>query len=268
MTVNLSDVKAYWCKSNNFGDALTPWIINKLTGLPVNYCEPSYQEDVYMVTGSILNWSLTNATIWGCGLANYTDRVFSNYKEIRSVRGPLTAKVAKANSGIIVPDIYGDPALLLPKLYSPEVCKRYALGILPHYADYNSVINRLDYLPNDILIIDLMAPVSNVITSILACDVCVSSSLHGIIASHAYGIPCKHIVFSDALWGDGLKFEDYYTSVNVAYQKPLNLSSSTEISIKSIINYAVGGRRSVDIDLDLDLLFRVNPFYHLYKELK
>lgn len=39
-----------------------------------------------------------------------------------------------------------------------------------------------------------------------------SSSLHGIIFSHAYGIPAYHIEFHDLLDNGNFKFNDYYSS--------------------------------------------------------
>jgi len=260
MTVNLSDVKAYWCKSNNFGDALTPWILAKLTGKPVEYTEPSNRETVYMITGSILNWKLTNAVVWGCGLANMTDMVNKDYKEIRAVRGPFTARIAKENSDVMVPDVYGDPALLLPRWYNPPISKKYRLGIIPHCIEYHNVVNRLDYLPEDVIIIDLLSQITAVIDVILSCEVCISSSLHGIIASHAYGIPCRHIIFTNKVLGDGVKFFDYYRSVGIPYQKPLNLSGKASLEIGQLLNYMYKCD-TINLDIDLDRLYRANPFH-------
>jgi hypothetical protein len=43
----------------------------------------------------------------------------------------------------------------------------------------------------------------------------VSSSLHGIILAHAYGIPVAWTEFSTGLKGDGVKFLDHYASVGI-----------------------------------------------------
>ena len=56
-------IKSYWCKSENFGDALTPWLIETISGQPVEYAEPSPDYDTVMVTGSILNWNISHSTV-------------------------------------------------------------------------------------------------------------------------------------------------------------------------------------------------------------
>jgi hypothetical protein len=41
-----------------------------------------------------------------------------------------------------------------------------------------------------------------------------SSSLHGVIVSHAFGVPSIWMASSKPLHGDGVKFDDYFASCN------------------------------------------------------
>jgi len=63
---------------------------------------------------------------------------------------------------------------------------------------------------------------------ILSCDRIISSSLHGMIVAHAYGIPAIWIKFSNNLYGDDVKFDDYLLSVNIKPYKGIMISKPLE----------------------------------------
>jgi pyruvyltransferase len=50
------------------------------------------------------------------------------------------------------------------------------------------------------------------INELASCDYILSSSLHGLILSDAYGIPNKWISISNNLSGREFKFKDYYST--------------------------------------------------------
>ena len=103
--------------------------------------------------------------------------------------------------------------------------KIYSVGIVPHYTDYNEVY---DLYKNSasILVINLMTnDVEATTDSLLQCERIISSSLHGLIVSHAYGIPAIWIEFSEKLFGDGIKFQDYFESVGIESYKPRKFSN-------------------------------------------
>ena len=138
-------------------------------------------------------------------------------KKILSVRGPLTRN-RLLKGGCECPESYGDIGLILPFFYNPSIEKKFELGIIPHYVDYEK-INNLYKDTDKIKIINITQPVEKVIDDILMCEKTISSSLHGIIASHAYNIKCMWVEISNLVAGNGFKFRDYYGSLDIINYK-------------------------------------------------
>ncbi|NBP59126.1 hypothetical protein EBU71_21755, partial [bacterium] len=102
-------INATWFKSkfgNNWGDALNPVLINKISNKYVNYVD--FEQDVskFLCIGSILEFSLPNTVVWGSGFLS-SDRYLTYIpKKVVAVRGPLSAKILKDKHNINV-NIYG-----------------------------------------------------------------------------------------------------------------------------------------------------------------
>jgi pyruvyltransferase len=202
------------CSNNyNFGDFITPFIYKSLflknPILDINGGKK--KADVVIGAGSILDRSTTNSIIWGSGFM-FGNETIQNPKKILSVRGPLTRN-RLLKLGIECPESYGDIGLILPYFYYPTVEKKYKLGIIPHYIDkprFNEIYKNND---KDVKIIDVTEPIQNVINNILACEMTISSSLHGIIVSHAYNVKCMWIQITNKIGGGNFKYRDYYGSL-------------------------------------------------------
>ena len=137
-----------------------------------------------------------------------------------SVRGPRTRK-RLVELGYNVPEKYGDPALLLPNYFPNVFFKKYELGIIPHFVDFEEVNNVYKNI-SGIRVIDLITDsIEETTKEILECKNIVSSSLHGIIVGQAYQIPTLWVKFSDKLSGDNVKFYDYFDTVGLNYTNEL-----------------------------------------------
>lgn len=249
-------VRSYWWfgKGNrNFGDLLTPYLIEKIASKKPFLCSRHSFKEYYVVTGSILGQTNRNAIVWGSGILSTKDKI-TFPKKIFAVRGPLTRQ-RLLDLGYNCPEVYGDPALLLPRFYKPKVKKRYTLGIIPHYVDYELIKQQIK--SDKVLVINLLDPIEKVIEDINKCKRTISSSLHGLIVSHAYKIPSVWVEFSDKLAGDGTKFNDYFLSVGIKPYKPFNLRK-LPVSEKELIKIAQS--RTDKIEIDLDKLMGVCPF--------
>ena len=216
-------LSAFWMMSSNVGDNITPYILKKVTGKDPVYAQGGADYEHYVFAGSILNHANAKSMVWGAGIATWTDSI-SVGARLMAVRGPISRNRA-VSLGIRCPHIYGDPGILLPKFYFPHVEKTHDVGIVPHYTDQF----RADAWYPEGRIINVLQPVEDFVREILSCRKIVSSSLHGIIIAHAYGIPATWVRISDSIGGDGTKYVDYYGSVNMDITEPVDLRDKHDL---------------------------------------
>lgn len=252
--------------TKNFGDALGTPITEFLSDKKVlpsknisRFLFKIFRFKNYAVIGSILQWAKENSIVWGAGFISEQLDTLYKPQAILAVRGPKTREIFKKR-GIECPAVYGDPALLLPLLYYPEIQKKYKIGIIPHYVDHNHPWVLKMKERDDVLFVDLMvySDYKKIVDQILCCEMIISSSLHGIIVSDAYRIPNAHIQLSEKVVGNNFKFEDYYSSVNRKQRKSL-CPDDKNTDYSSMID-------EVDIKIDLGKLIQVCPFISKEKE--
>lgn len=235
----------------NWGDDINMIIPNLISGkevIPYNLLFPSIRNSQvtnYMCIGSIINW-MTNSksVIWGSGAICNTIPIQAKPKKVTAVRGPLTRDFL-IKSGVSCPNVYGDPALLLPLYYNPICSNRHHIGIIPHISDRSSsVIKELRRMSNTTFI-DLGNYDSNwksVIDKINSCEIIVSSSLHGLIIAEAYGIPNVWVSIDNNIIGGEFKYQDFFKSIKQE-RSPILLTTDN-LSKDFIDNCALMWRKS------------------------
>lgn len=232
-------MRAYWCLSQNFGDALTYFLVQTITGAPPEWVDALEEREHLIGVGSILNHASASSIVWGAGIAYMSDRISPN-ADIRLVRGPLSAMKFAMCGGRNV-TAFGDPALLCPRyIDAPE--KTHDLGFIPHYIDQS----HWPGLP-DAKLINVLEPVEKVVADIASCRAIVSSSLHGLIVADAYGIPAAWL-YSHRVLGDGTKFADHFLAVSGVLPTPLNWCDLADRTPSQIIEMIP--QRSVSFDAD------------------
>lgn len=228
-----SEIKFIFKEKENYGDLLSKYLVEKISGKKTIWVYPKKQswykldKTNYVTIGSIIHHASKDSIVWGSGIIDRKQSI-GNAK-FKAVRGPQT-RIYLLDLGYECPEVYGDPALLLPRYYCPEIKKKHKLGIIPHYHDFKFVSENYMNDP-EILVIDLMTmDVEKVTRQILSCKKTISSSLHGMIVSHAYEIPSIWVEFSDKIFGDGIKYIDYLESVCLNIYKPelLTVTKSVE----------------------------------------
>lgn len=227
-----SDICALWVSSKccpNYGDRLTPYLIKAMTGRESYRVSWYSLKEHYVMVGSIVHNANHKSIIYGAGALHEEIRV-PKVKEIIAVRGPLTRKVI-ISRGYPCPRLYGDPALLLPLYYEPNVEKEFEVGVIPHFSDRERV---KDLFGNDnrVLVIEVFEPIEKVIDDINRCEKTISGSLHGLITSHAYGVPSLAAKFRHDV--DEFRYRDYFTSVGLKPYELLDLSGN-DVTYKGLI---------------------------------
>lgn len=244
----------------NWGDDVSVVLCNLINPqnkyIPRKYTWNVFGKEDVLCIGSIITWMTTpKSVIWGSGIVYPNKEISAMPKKVLAVRGPLTREYL-LQRGIECPQVYGDPALLFPRYYKPQVEKKYKLGIIPHFRDKtNSILERFKK-NEDVLIIDVQTvhPWTKFIDTICSCTCIASSSLHGIIISDAYQVPNIWVEFPDGERKE-FAFNDYLESVGKEGISPFKLDESTPP--KLIIEKCNGW---TPIEIDIDKLLSVCPF--------
>lgn len=195
----------YWKDVKNLGDILSPVIVNEvLKRKNIDSNKKTNKTAHLFAIGSIIVAGYQDCTIWGSGLLNVKNlnRLKNRKLDIRAVRGPITRAVLM-DEGFDVPEVYGDPAVLLPLFFNPEIDKKFDVGIITHLNNYYGSIPK-DWHKINIITDDY----ENFVKEIKSCKLIISSSLHGIILSEVYGIPAVLLKPQENIY----KYYDYYFS--------------------------------------------------------
>jgi hypothetical protein len=115
-----------------------------------------------------------------------------------------------------VPEVYGDPALLMNRLYNPPATAAAdaPYSICPHYIHKRDVAGRVASL-GEARLIDVERDAETVVAELANSRVVISTSLHGLIVAQAYGTPWVWLRIDDnRLAGDTFKFEDFFTTLD------------------------------------------------------
>ena len=203
----------------NFGDWLSPLILQQQSGHPVHYVAPTaptFEPHLVMV-GSIGRFIKPRAYVIGTGVSS-PDIEMSKQARYFSVRGPLTAQVLRASGGPSVQST-GDPAALLGRIIPIDLGPTNGrLALVRHYTHAKLPVTRPDGMDELSVLAAHPDDLATFVTTLAAYDGVVTSAMHVMIICHAYGIPCSLIGFrgfEDAVHGSGMKYRDYCLGVGL-----------------------------------------------------
>lgn len=210
-----------YCTGLNLGDLLSPIVCEYLLAKKGLSLSTTVKQTKHLYAiGSILTMGKQDAVVWGSGAIDneslYTlwgDRnSLKRRLDIRAVRGRYTKEILQ-KAGYEVPNIFGDPAIIMPEIYDPRQSnpqiKKYKASVIVHFDKVpeewkkNSEINFLSIRTVDY---------KKFIDEILASEKVISSSLHGIILAESYGVPAVMIL--NDVWDQIFKFYDWYSATD------------------------------------------------------
>ncbi len=201
-------VRSFW-GFKNFGDLMTPYILEKIGKVPINCPTPRYAE--FLGVGSILDPVNKKFSGYIVGSGFLRDGSLNPLPEakILCVRGQLTKK----RLGITCTIPLGDLGLIFPDFCSFSSKKTYELGVIAHYLDVNfePFVQLRKSLGETVKFINVMAPPDRVLQEIASCQNIVSSSLHGLVIADSLGISNAWICV-DAR--QSFKYHDYYSALD------------------------------------------------------
>lgn len=275
----------------NFGDLLSRYLVEVLSGREVIKYSCKKPMKHFSAIGSILTRReiCSSVVVWGAGFLSpqpiYKIRLEAIRQYIRGAYGKpifLAVRGKKSQSilnkaGFDCPNIYGDPALLLPKIYKPkELEKKYSVGVVLHWV--HEKIS--DFLKNDENLNVLKIPIErdyNSITTfideIMSCDVILSSSLHGLIIANAYKKPCVRLIIDgnsihSKADREDFKFDDYLSGLNDLSSdgkvKNYNFAqiklSKNQLLNKELVDRIISLGSVPEFDLSLEKLLAAFPY--------
>lgn len=194
---------------NNFGDLLGPLIVRELVERSGLRFDGAGQGRRLLAVGSILHFAQPGDVVWGTGVNGKKLDLERSYAglDVRAVRGPITADFLRGH-GIHVPDIYGDPGLLVGSLWTRDELRGdrpvVPVSVVPNFHDLRA--HRADPTGRA-QVISPQLPVLEVLARIAASEYVVGSSLHGVIVAESLGIPARFVRSSVE---PEIKYRDYY----------------------------------------------------------
>jgi pyruvyltransferase len=163
--------------------------------------------------GSVVQFAGPGDVVWGAGVNGKSLgalRASLSALDVRAVRGPETRRELERR-GATVPEVFGDPALLLPELWPALLDatdrKRRRVLVAPNLREYRVERAIGGGARGGRTVLKPQRPLGEVIRTIAESELVVGSSLHALIVAEALGVPAVGVVSAVE---HPFKYADYY----------------------------------------------------------
>jgi len=186
-----SKVLGFGPRTDNFGDLIGPDVIRRQLTQKVGSASSLRAVEPHRVlfaVGSVMHFASNDDVIWGTGVNGKVslDRYKFSKLDVRAVRGPLTRRWLWEERRIDVPEVYGDPALLMRdalRKIAPRRPER-SLTVIPNLNDIVPFRRHPGFFSP-------RRPLAEVATRIAQSERLVTSSLHALVVAELIGVPVR-----------------------------------------------------------------------------
>ncbi|HKC28486.1 MAG TPA: polysaccharide pyruvyl transferase family protein, partial [Jatrophihabitans sp.] len=206
---------AWWPRPfpGNFGDWLSPFLLQRLTGRRVLFQPPAAVTEAphLVMIGSIGRFVQSGSVVVGTGVSEAATRV-NPAAHFVSLRGPLTAAAVR-NAGGPQVESFGDPGLLLARLLPiTRAATNGRLALVRHHAHAELPVTVPEGMDEHSVLASGPDEIIKLVSTLSEYDGVVTSAMHVMIACHSYGIPCAPVTFNgyvSAVPGGAMPYRDY-----------------------------------------------------------
>lgn len=230
---NKTYMNSRWNLGDSLGFVVTSYMLEK-KGLSLDTWVKKRKH--FGSIGSYVFSSFQKLTIWGGGVLFHPKQGSVLYRlfkflfryplsrfDFRAVRGPLTREIV-LKYGHKCPEIYGDPAILMPFVYQPKVNVIHDFLVIVQLQTEGEF--RKEH-PDLFMVSMNTNDYKSVIDAIVSSKKVITSSLHGIILAESYGVPA--VFFRGLGKRIDFKYLDYYYSTG---RKDVKIAESFEDALK------------------------------------
>lgn len=238
----------------NFGDELSPLVLEAATGKKVKWARPESAEAVAI--GSVLElygYRGRGAVVWGSGLrqapcANEGEIVADRLGPVLAVRGPRTADALGSKA---IHAAQGDPGVLAPMLIgSRSGAISRPTVVIPHFrvfATRDGLSHLRECKKRGLTVLPPTLHPIEMASSIRDAAFVLTSSLHGLILAHAFGVPAQLVTFTQAAQQEpDFKYRDYLASVSGAYSSVRIQDAAAPNQLQQLYEVAHGGAAELE----------------------
>jgi len=250
---------AWWSQPypGNFGDWLSPYLLQKYSRSRIEF-QPLHQPTKaphIVAVGSIGRFIGRNSIVVGTGVSSLEYPLEPQAKYF-SLRGPRSAALLAESGGPVV-DSFGDPALLISRIY--PVIRGETNGkvaFIRHHSHRALPIKLPEHFEELNVLRSHSAQIEELLIGLNHYEAVVTSAMHVFIVCQSYGIPVALVTFKgfeESVHGDGIKYIDYCEGAGVPTVTPTSIPLDLrKLSLENLMtNEKIGDEKLNEVEISL-----------------